>query len=92
MFYAPKIIMSLAEEFNDSNDPELDKKFWKRKYPLPYWWTYIAWGLSVVSILVPAFFIILYSLDWGSTRSNAWLSALVLSIFQSTVIIQPIKV
>ena len=75
-------------------DPEDEshKKIWQRKYPLPYWCIYVAWGLSILSILGSMFFIILYSLDWGSDRSNKWLSALVLSVFQSTVIVQPVKV
>ena len=46
----------------------------------------------VVSILVPAFFVILYSMQWGRDRSNAWLTTFFLTIFQSVFVIDPIKV
>lgn len=45
-----------------------------------------------VSILVPAFFVILYSLEWGKERSEAWLVSLFLSFFQSLLVVDPLKV
>lgn len=59
---------------------------------LPRWTIYLAWFLVFASILVPAFFIILYSMQWGKERSEAWLLAMFLSFFQSLFIIDPIKV
>ncbi len=45
-----------------------------------------------VSILVPAFFVILYSMQWGKERSNAWLISISLSFFQSLLVVDPLKV
>ena len=42
--------------------------------------------------MVSAFFVILYSLEWGETKSLEWLSALVFSFFQSVALIQPVKI
>ena len=68
------------------------KRFWKKKYPLPHMCLYVAWVLGILSIIVPAFFVILYSLEWGETKSLEWLSSLVLSFVQSVVVIQPMKI
>ena len=59
---------------------------------LPHWWIYIAWSLVFTSIATGAFFTILYALQWGRTKSEAWLLTFFLSFFQSVFLIQPIKV
>lgn len=43
-------------------------------------------------MVVPAFFVILYSMQWGKERSNAWLSTMVLSFVQSLFVIDPLKI
>ncbi len=43
-------------------------------------------------MIVPAFFVILYSMQWGKDRSNAWLSTMAMSFFQSLLIMDPLKV
>jgi polycystin 1L2 len=58
----------------------------------PFWFAYIGWILVLASILVPAFFVILYSMQWGKDRSNAWLVSMLLSFFQSLFVIDPLKV
>ena len=68
------------------------KKWWKRKFLLPWWCIYISWTLSILSSLASAIIVIFYSLQWGKTRSEEWLSSLFLSFFQSVILIQPIKV
>lgn len=70
----------------------VEKKWWKRKYPLPYWCAYIAWALAILSSLTGALFVILYSLQWGKEKANMWLSSLIISTIQSVFIIQPVKV
>ena len=59
---------------------------------LPWWTLLIGWFLVTLSILVPAFFVILYSMDWGPEISNAWLTAYFLSFFESIVLCEPLKV
>jgi hypothetical protein len=46
----------------------------------------------MLSILTCAFFIILYSLEWGAKRANEWLITMLLSFGQSILVIDPIKV
>ena len=68
----------------------------KRRTPcnplLPYWCIYIAWFLVALSILVSAFFTILYSFEWGRDKSISWLTAFLLSFLESVILIQPVKV
>ena len=59
---------------------------------LPYWCNYIAWLLVALCIACGAFFTILYALQWGKTKSEAWLVTFFLSFFQSLLLVQPIKV
>lgn len=62
----------------------------QRTYP---WWTLIlGWIVCALAILVPAFFVILYSMDWGPDISGAWLTAYFLSFFESIFACEPIKV
>lgn len=58
----------------------------------PYWFTYIAWFLVVLSISAPAFFTVLYSLEWGADKSSRWLTSFVLSFVESVLLVQPVKV
>lgn len=69
-----------------------DAKNKKAGRNLPYWCIYISWVLCFVSMIVPAFFVILYSMQWGKERSNAWLGSISLSFFQSLLIMDPLKV
>ena len=66
--------------------------WWRQQYPLPHWCIYVAWGVAVTSIVVSAFFVILYSFEFGKQKSEAWLSALVFSFTESVIVIQPFKV
>ena len=71
-----------------------EKKGKKRKKsrPLPWWVVIIAWILVFLTVSLGGFFTLLYSFEWGGDKSAAWLTAFVLSFFQSVMIIQPIKV
>jgi hypothetical protein len=48
----------------------------------PHWVVYIAWIVVVLSILVPAFFMILFSMEWGTSKSEEWLTTFVLSVLR----------
>ena len=69
---------------------EIQKK--KAAKKLPYWCNYVAWVLVFLCIACGAFFTILYALQWGKPKSEAWLLTFVLSFFQSLLLVQPIKV
>ena len=58
----------------------------------PHWCIYVAWLLVFTAVASGAFFTILYALQWGKTKSEAWLMTFFMSFFQSVFFIQPIKV
>ncbi|XP_078674288.1 polycystin-1-like protein 2 [Branchiostoma floridae x Branchiostoma belcheri] len=65
----------------------------KRKQSgLPHWCVYIGWVLVFLSATGSAFFVILYSMEWGAEKSGEWLTSILLSIFQSVLLVQPLKV
>jgi len=78
-----------VEYKRESKQDEMNKK---RGRTLPHWVIYISWTLCAVSTLVPAFFVILYSMQWGKERSNGWLTSIGLSFFQSLLVVDPLKV
>ncbi|XP_035662426.1 polycystin-2-like [Branchiostoma floridae] len=53
---------------------------------LSRWPKYVAWAIVVVSSVVSSFFVIMYSLDWGGEKSEAWLKAFFLSFCLSSVV------
>lgn len=60
--------------------------------PLPFWCRYIAWAIVTLAILVSGFFLILYSMEWGKSKSEEWLLCFFLSLFQSIFLVDPLKV
>ncbi|XP_038045501.1 polycystic kidney disease protein 1-like 2 [Patiria miniata] len=59
---------------------------------LPWWCVYIAWFLAISSSLFAAYLIILYGLTFGKQKSIDWLISMIISLIQSVVVIQPVKV
>ncbi|CAF0709342.1 unnamed protein product [Brachionus calyciflorus] len=80
------------KNFEYKRESKDDVRNKKQGRNLPHWVIYIGWFLVFVSILVPGFFVILYSMQWGKQRSEAWLTSLFMSFFQSLFIIDPLKV
>ncbi|XP_078594331.1 polycystin-1-like protein 2 [Branchiostoma floridae x Branchiostoma japonicum] len=64
----------------------------RKQSGLPHWCVYIGWVLVFLSATGSAFFVILYSMEWGAEKSGEWLTSILLSIFQSVLLIQPLKV
>lgn len=72
-----------------SNKPS---KKQKSAYPLPHGCLYVAWILVALSVLAAGFFTVLYSMEWGSSKSSRWLTSFVLSFVESVLLVQPLKV
>ncbi len=51
-----------------------------------------AWATANLAILSSAFFVILYSMEWGAEKSNAWLVSYVLSFVENAFFADPMKV
>ena len=84
----------------DSEDDEITRKKKllrkkmkkKKKKSFPWWTVFIGWTLVIAAIFCSAFFVFSYSMQWGKEKSNSWLISMLLSVFQSVMIIQPLKV
>ena len=53
---------------------------------------FAAWLLANLAIFVSAFFVILYSMEWGADVSNAWLLSYVMSFITNAFFADPCKV
>eukprot|EP00058_Branchiostoma_floridae_P003691 XP_002589179.1 hypothetical protein BRAFLDRAFT_84927 [Branchiostoma floridae] len=88
LFY--KLPSSASKMPRDPVKQQNDKR--KKQSGLPHWCVYIGWVLVFLSATGSAFFVILYSMEWGAEKSGEWLTSILLSIFQSVLIVQPLKV
>lgn len=59
---------------------------------LPWWFIFVGWLLVIGTSVVSGYFTMLYGLKFGKERSINWLVSMIVSFFQSTLIIQPLKV
>ncbi|XP_076075372.1 polycystin-1-like protein 2 isoform X3 [Mytilus galloprovincialis] len=59
---------------------------------LPFWCRYIAWLMVTAAVIVSGFFLILYSMEWGKTKSEQWLLSFFLSFFESMFVVDPLKI
>ncbi|WAR15128.1 PK1L2-like protein [Mya arenaria] len=53
---------------------------------------YFAWALFIVGTIVPAFFVLLYSMQWGKQKSEEWLTCFLMSMFESMMLVDPFMV
>uniref|UniRef100_A0A3P8P2S4 Polycystic kidney disease 1 like 2a n=1 Tax=Astatotilapia calliptera TaxID=8154 RepID=A0A3P8P2S4_ASTCA len=59
---------------------------------LPWWFIFFGWLLVIATSVVSGYFTMLYGLKFGKPRSISWLVSMVISFFQSVLLIQPLKV
>ncbi|XP_074551429.1 polycystin-1-like protein 2 [Halichoeres trimaculatus] len=59
---------------------------------LPWWFIFVGWLLVIATSVVSGYFTMLYGLKFGKERSVSWLVSMIVSFFQSVLIIQPLKV
>lgn len=85
-----------ASEDDDSNNKmkakNLENLLDNNHLPLPHWVRRIAWFVVFMSVLSSAFFLLLYSMEWGIEKSEEWLSSFMLSFFESLLCVDPLKV
>ncbi|CAB1450105.1 unnamed protein product [Pleuronectes platessa] len=80
----------------DSSSGDGQKKKEKKKGcchgGLPWWFIFVGWLLVIATSSVAGFYTMLYGLKFGKDRSCSWLVSMIVSFFQSILIIQPLKV
>ncbi|XP_071328687.1 polycystin-1-like protein 2 [Trachinotus anak] len=59
---------------------------------LPWWFIFVGWLLVIATSVVSGYFTMIYGLKFGKERSINWLVSMIVSFFQSVLIIQPLKV
>ncbi|KAM9346888.1 polycystin-1-like protein 2 [Symphorus nematophorus] len=59
---------------------------------LPWWFIFFGWLLVIATSGVSGYFTMLYGLNFGKERSISWLVSMIVSFFQSILVIQPLKV
>lgn len=59
---------------------------------LPHFCVYFGWIISLLAILASGFFVILYSMQWGKTKSEEWMTTFLLSSGESMFFVDPVKV
>ena len=75
-----------------SKEEQVDLLKWKKKFTLPWIFTYVGWLLALAFIGVSVFFIWAYGIQFGQAKCTKWLSTLIISFIMSVFITQPIKV
>ncbi|XP_013393442.1 polycystic kidney disease protein 1-like 2 [Lingula anatina] len=58
----------------------------------PWWFVVFGYILAFVAVFTSAFFTLLYSLEWGATKSTNWLLALFFALGESVLVVQPLQV
>jgi hypothetical protein len=62
------------------------------KLTFPWWCVFVAYGFSLILVIVSIFFLIVRGIEFGDLKSQKWLTSLIFGFFSSIFLIQPIKV
>ncbi|CAF3507643.1 unnamed protein product [Rotaria sordida] len=74
------------------NQQEFQLKKKKKKLTLPWWFIFIAYGLSFLVVSVSILFIIARGIEFGDLKTRQWLTSSITGFFSSIFLTQPIKV
>ncbi|CAF4394520.1 unnamed protein product, partial [Adineta steineri] len=78
-----------TQQISSTNVPAIKKK--KYSITFPWWCLYIAYGLSMIIIIISIFFIIVRGIEFGDIKTQQWLTSVLTGFFSSVVLTQPIK-
>jgi len=90
--YAPQKRVSLNKKRNIANSSTFCVTFIFQGWRLPYQFIYVAWFLVAVTTFLCAFFIMLYSMEWGKKKSEEWVTTFLMSFIESVFCLDPVKV
>ncbi|CAF4570593.1 unnamed protein product [Rotaria sp. Silwood1] len=71
---------------------ELKLKKKNKKLTLPWWFIFIAYGLSFIVVSISTLFIIARGIEFGDLKTRKWLTSSITGFFSSVLLTQPIKV
>ena len=75
---------------NNSSQSKLIKK--RKKLTFPWWFIFIAYGLSLIIVLLSVLFIIARGIEFGDMKTRKWLTSSMTGFFSSILLTQPLKV
>lgn len=84
-----QIILERKKSKANSKDNKNKKK---NPFSFPWWFKIIAYMLSFIFAAVSAFFIVVKGISFGNERSTKWLTSVVISLFTSVMVTQPLQV
>ncbi|CAF1124640.1 unnamed protein product [Adineta steineri] len=70
--------------------PAIKKKI--SSITFPWWCLFIAYGLSMIIIVISIFFIIVRGIEFGDVKTQQWLTSVLTGFFSSVIFTQPIKI
>ncbi|CAF1004007.1 unnamed protein product [Adineta steineri] len=70
--------------------PAIKKK--KSLITFPWWCLFIAYGVSMIIIVISIFFIIVRGIEFGDVKTQQWLTSVLTGFFSSVIFTQPIKI
>ncbi|XP_013386430.1 polycystic kidney disease protein 1-like 2 [Lingula anatina] len=88
-----EILVDLQMELEEEEKTKSkEKKIRKKPIRFPWWSVVFGYVLAFLAVATSAFFVLLYSLEWGPEKSTNWLISLFFSFSQSIILVQPLKV
>jgi len=82
-----RTLYQIKESLNRENEEK--RKSEKR---LPWWFIFIAYGLSVILAGISIFFIIVRGIQFGDLKTQQWLISILSGFFSSIFLTQPMKI
>ncbi|XP_071131885.1 uncharacterized protein [Mytilus edulis] len=87
----PYITLQSTKKTNEETHPKADITD-DNEFSLPFWCRYVAWGIVTLAVFTSGFFLILYSMEWGKTKSEEWLLCFFMSFIESMFLVDPLKI
>ncbi|CAF3735281.1 unnamed protein product, partial [Adineta steineri] len=82
--------MKPSRKTSSTNAPAIKKK--KSSITFPWWCLFIAYGVSLIIIVISIFFIIVRGIEFGDVKTQQWLTSVLTGFFSSVIFTQPIKI
>ncbi|CAF1131097.1 unnamed protein product [Adineta steineri] len=83
-------MMKPSRKTSSEDIPAIKKK--KSSITFPWWCLFIAYGLSMIIIVISIFFIIVRGIEFGDVKTQQWLTSVLTGFFSSVIFTQPIKI
>ncbi|CAF0940715.1 unnamed protein product [Adineta steineri] len=79
-----------TQQISSTNVHAIKKKQCSIRFP--WWCLFVAYGLSMIIIIISIFFIIVRGIEFGDIKTQQWLTSVLTGFFSSVVLTQPIKI